>query len=86
MAKKLSKKIKEILKYTVFFEPAIEGGYIASVPALPGCVTQGETFEDTVKMIKDAINGYLAILKEEKENIPEELEEIVVAKVTVSTI
>lgn len=42
MAKKISQKI---LKYTAIFEPAEEGGYVVSVPALPGCATQGETFE-----------------------------------------
>ncbi|EKD78704.1 MAG: hypothetical protein ACD_41C00291G0002, partial [uncultured bacterium] len=35
------------LSYTVLFEQAEEGGYIAFVPALPGCMTQGETFEET---------------------------------------
>ena len=51
MAKSVSKKI---LKYTVIFEPAKEGGYVVSVPALPGCVSQGETFEQASEMIKDA--------------------------------
>jgi len=57
-------KVKKVLKYTVVFEPAEEGGYVASVPALSGCMSQGETFEEAVRMIKDAISGYLAVLKE----------------------
>ena len=57
-------KVKKVLKYTVVFEPAEEGGYVASVPALSGCMSQGETFEEAVGMIKDAISGYLAVLKE----------------------
>ncbi len=32
-------------EYTVVFEPAEEGGYVVTVPALPGCVTEGDTFE-----------------------------------------
>ena len=68
MAKKISQKI---LKYTAIFEPAEEGGYVVSVPALPGCATQGETFEEAVAMIKDALKGYLAVLKVEKEDIPQ---------------
>lgn len=81
MAVKLSKKI---LKYTVIFEPAEEGGFVASVPALPGCATQGETFEDTVYMIQDAIRGYLLVLKDTKQEIPTENEDIVVTKVSVA--
>lgn len=53
---------KKILNYTAIFEPAEEGGYIVSVPALPGCSTQGETFEEATEMIKDAIEGYLAVI------------------------
>lgn len=80
MAKKISQKI---LKYTAIFEPAEEGGYVVSVPALSGCVTQGETFEEAVEMIKDAMQGYLAVLKDEKQEIPQEIEGVVVTKVSV---
>lgn len=80
MSNKLSKKI---LKYTVIFEPAEEGGFVASVPALPGCATQGETFEKTVEMIQDAITGYLAVLKDTKQDILTEKEDIVVTRVSV---
>ncbi len=78
--KKISQKI---LKYTAIFEPAEEGGYVVSVPALPGCATQGENFEDAVYMIKDAIKLYLSVLKEEGEDIPKETDEIVVTKISV---
>lgn len=80
MAKKISKKV---LRYTAIFEPAEEGGYVVSVPALPGCITEGDTFEEAVKMIKDAMKGYLAVLKKEKLEIPEETEDVVVTKVSV---
>jgi antitoxin HicB len=76
---------QKVLEFTVVFEPAEEGGYISSVPALPGCVTQGENFEDAVKMIKDAIEGYLFVLKDEGEKIPQESKEIVITKVTVDS-
>ena len=74
---------KKILKYTVIFEPAEEGGYVATVPALAGCMTQGETFEEAVEMIQDAISGYLAVLKEEGQEIPTEKDDVVVTKVSV---
>lgn len=80
MYKKISKKV---LKYTVIFEPAEEGGYVVTVPALPGCITEGDTFEEAVYMIKDAMKGYLAVLKKERLEIPKEEEDIVVTKVSV---
>lgn len=39
---------------------APETGYWAEVPALPGCVTQGETLEEVREMIRDAVSGWLA--------------------------
>ena len=41
-----------------------DGGYVASVPDLPGLWTQGETREETIAMVKDAIAGYLETLTE----------------------
>lgn len=66
-----------ILKFTVVFEKSEEGGYIVRVPALPGCITQGETFEEAEKMAKDAIKAYCASLKKHKEPIPIEGSEII---------
>ena len=79
----MAKKITKVLKYTVIFEPAEEGGYVVHVPSLPGCVTQGETFEEAVEMAKDAISGYLYVLKKHGEEIPQESEEMVVSKVAI---
>lgn len=82
MSKKISQKI---LKYTAIFEPAQEGGYTVTVPVLPGCATQGETFEEAVYMIKDAIKLYLSVLKDEGEEIPQEKGDVVVTRVEVPT-
>ena len=38
---------------------AEEGGFWAEVPALPGCVSQGETLDETIANIREAINGWL---------------------------
>lgn len=57
-------------RFLVYLEPAEEGGYVATVPALPGCVTQGETREEALRMAQDAIAGYLAVLAEDGEDIP----------------
>lgn len=69
------KKEARVFKYTAIFEPAEEGGYVVTIPILPGCVTQGETFEEAKKMAKDAIQGYIAVLKKDCEPIPIESEE-----------
>jgi len=61
------------LRYTVIFEPAEEGGYIVRVPALEGCVTQGDTLEEARAMAKDAIQGYLSVLRDEGLPIPEDV-------------
>lgn len=50
-------------RYTAVFEPAAEAaGYIVSVPALPGLVTEGDTIEEARAMVKDAIRGYIESL------------------------
>lgn len=57
---------------SVFYEQASEGGYVAFVPALPGCHTQGETLEETESNVKDAIALYLESLAAHGEATPEE--------------
>ena len=61
-------------KYTVVIEPAEEGGYFASCPALEGCVSQGQTYEETVENIKEAISAYIESLKKDNEPIPEDVD------------
>ena len=41
-----------------------EGGYMATIPALPGCITQGDDIEEAIGMAKEAIALYLEELKE----------------------
>lgn len=57
----MSKKVKraKVLKYTAIFTPEEEGGYSVYVPTLPGCISQGETFEEATANIKEAIGLYL---------------------------
>lgn len=49
-----------------------EGGYMASVPALPGCITQGESIEEAIEMAKEAIELYVEELKNRGESIPDD--------------
>ena len=77
---------QKIIRYTAFFEPAEEGGYIVYVPSLPGLVTQGNTLKEAKEMAKDAIEGYLAVLKEDGEKFPEEPEETIISKIKIDLV
>ena len=50
-------------RYTVLFEPAEEGGYVVTCPALPGLVTEGDTYEEAYRRAAEAIEGYLESLQ-----------------------
>lgn len=74
----MTKNIKEkILKYNVIFHPEPEGGYTVIVPTLRGCVTYGETLDEAREMAIDAIQGFIAVLKEDGEEIPTDEKSIV---------
>ena len=75
-------KMEEYM-YTVIIEKEQEGGYHAFCPILQGCHTQGETYEETLENIKDAIKLYIESLKSHNETIPVEDDiSIKLAKVT----
>lgn len=76
------KKVAKVLKYTAVFEPEQVGGYSVTIPALPGCISQGETFEEALKNIKEAAQLILEDLKEGE--IPKEEKPIVVSPVQVT--
>jgi antitoxin HicB len=61
--------------YTIILHPDTEeGGYTVTVPALTGCVTQGETLEEAIAMAKDAIRLHIESLIADGEPVPEERE------------
>ena len=71
-------------RYTIILYPDPEqGGYTVTVPTLPGCVTEGETFEEAIVMAKEAIQLYIESLVTDGEPIPteHELPQAVVIKV-----
>lgn len=59
--------------FTVVYEKQPDGSYVVSVPALPGCNSEGRTFEEAQKMIADAIRGYIASLRKHGEPIPADI-------------
>lgn len=56
------------------FQAEPEGGYTISVPSLPGCLSYGETFEQAMTMIEDAIDGWIEVARIEGIPIPEQFE------------
>ena len=66
-------KERKKLSYTVLFEPQPEGGYTVLVPALPGCVTEGETLEEARRMAEDAIHCYIESLLKHNDPVPKDV-------------
>lgn len=61
----------KILTYRVLLNEEPEGGFTVTVPALPGCVTYGEDLDHALSMAKEAMEGYVSVLKESNEPIPD---------------
>ena len=59
------------MRYRIVLEPQEEGGYTVYVPALPGCLSQGETPEEAMDNIKEAIIVYRESLRERGIVLPE---------------
>ena len=74
---------REVKKYTAVLFPDAEGGYTVVVPALPGCVTEGDTVEEALAMAKEAIELYLESLAGHGEEVLEEEASPVIATVEV---
>lgn len=60
------------LTYKIFLHKEPEGSYTATVPALPGCITFGNSVEHAIQMAKEAIELYIEELKERGEDIPDD--------------
>lgn len=66
-----NKIVEKVLRYNAVFEPCEEGGFTVTVPKLSGVVTEGDSYEEALDNAKDAIYGYLQVLSENNEDIPE---------------
>jgi predicted RNase H-like HicB family nuclease len=60
------------MHYIAVFHPAEErqGGYVVTFPDLPGCVTQGENFDQAFAMAQEALEGFLDVLRQDGDPIP----------------
>lgn len=59
------------LPYRIELIPSEDGGYVSSIPDLPGCLSQGDTAEEAVEMIRDAERGWLEVTLENGQPVPE---------------
>ena len=66
------------MKYRIFIEQDEDGIFVAECPALPGCISQGNSRKEAVQNITDAIAGYLESLKKHNEPIPPPISEEIV--------
>ena len=60
------------MRYTVILQKESDGGYVAMVPALPGCVSQGDTREEALANIKEAADVYIEDCLAASDPLPEE--------------
>lgn len=68
----MSDNTKQIYNYTVILEKESDGGYHAFCPALKGCHSQGDTFEETIVNITEAMELYLESLIADYQPVPKE--------------
>ena len=58
------------LTYTIHIERDEDGMYVVSVPALPGCFTEGKTLDEALRVAQDAIVGFITVLARRGKRIP----------------
>ena len=66
------------MKYRVILEQDEDGIFVAEVPSLPGCISQGETRAEALRNIQEAIEVYIESLKAHNEPIPPSIDEEIV--------
>jgi antitoxin HicB len=58
--------------YKIHLQKDAEGGFTVIVPALPGCITQGDNIDEAIAMAKEAIELYIEELKDRGEEVPDD--------------
>lgn len=59
------------LGYRALFEADEEGGYVATIPALEGCTTEGDTLDEAYEYLRDALDGWMQVAREKGLEIPQ---------------
>jgi len=60
------------LTFRILLNEEPEGGFTVVVPSLPGCITYGENLNHAFEMAREAIEGYIALLKEQGKQVPDD--------------
>lgn len=63
---------RTLMRYTVGLEQEEDGGYVASVPAVPGCVSQGDSRDEALSNIREAIELYVEDCRDAGDPVPTE--------------
>lgn len=58
------------MRWTVVLEQEADGGFVATVPALPGCVSQGDSRDEAIENVREAIAAYVEDCQESGEAVP----------------
>lgn len=66
------------MKIHAIIEQDKDGYFVAEIPALPGCLSQGKTFEEAVANIKEAVEGWLEVMESKQTLDPSHLVEVAV--------
>ncbi len=69
------------MRQVIFYHDRESGGYVVEVPSLPGCYSQGETVEEALVNIREAIDLHVESMIAHGEEIPEDIEPIQLATV-----
>lgn len=69
------------MKFTVVLEPEVEGGYSVICPAIPGCVSQGDSLEEALASIREAILLCLEVRREDQAALPVETPELIAREI-----
>ncbi|MCQ1538279.1 type II toxin-antitoxin system HicB family antitoxin [Methanocalculus taiwanensis] len=73
------------MEFTVIIHSAEEGGFWVEVPTLPGCFSQGETFEEAMENIREAIELHLEGLREDGSDLPGE-NDLIISRVRIGEV
>lgn len=72
-----------VMQYSVVVHEAEEGGFWVEVPALPGCYSQGESLEETLENVREAISLYLEVIRDEGQDAPNDADVVFQVSVAV---
>lgn len=71
-------------QYTALFEPDEKsGGFTVTIPSLPGCISEGDTFEEALANIQEAASLYIEVMQKRKSLIPMDQKGVVIAPVEI---